>query len=266
VSSDNDPLSEESAAPRQWPLRSRRRDAHVAPSKQLHGPSVGALRVGVERGSQSRRNWTPSQQDNDLWCSGESNAGFGLGSDASKAMALFKRSRKAPEPPLPFSPDITIYLGDDYRTFEPDEGVQITIDGYSPFLDEALTISLEENQEELAAEGIIYSRIVGGTHHKADINNAAFDLGSKLGLVGLVHQADNPADPNAMAVCAVANKTIYTAGYLPRKLAAVVAPLLGSGGAANAVVIETVSRGGTRTGLKIIAAMGHDMMVKSVSR
>jgi len=69
-----------------------------------------------------------------------------------------------------------------------------------------------------------------------------------------------------MAVRAVANKTIYTAGYLPRALAAVVAPLVGPGGAANAAVIETVSRGGTRVGLKIIATVDRDMVVKSVSR
>jgi hypothetical protein len=69
-----------------------------------------------------------------------------------------------------------------------------------------------------------------------------------------------------MAVRGVANKTIYTAGYLPRVLAAVVAPLVGPGGAANAAVIETVSRGGTRIGLKIIATLGRDMIVKSVAR
>ena len=89
---------------------------------------------------------------------------------------------------------------------------------------------------------------------------------SQIGLVGIIHDAANSHDPNAMAVRGVANKTIYTAGYLPRALAAVLAPLVGPGGAANAAVIETVSRGGTRIGLKIIATVGRDMMVKSVSR
>ncbi len=181
-------------------------------------------------------------------------------------MTLFKRSRTAPEA-TPLAADaITIYLGDDDRAFDPDPGVHITIEGFSPYLDEALTIPLEENQEGLAAEGIVYSRIAGGTHHKADLNHAVFDLGSKVGLVGIVHEAANSADPNAMAVCGVANKTKYTAGYLPRELAAVVAPLVGPGGVANAAIIETVSRGGTRIGLKIIATVGRDMMVKSVSR
>jgi hypothetical protein len=129
-----------------------------------------------------------------------------------------------------------------------------------------LTIPLEENQQGLAAERIVYSRIAGGTHHKADLNNAVFDLGSQIGLVGIVHDTANSVDPNAMAVRAVANKTIYTAGYLPRALAAVLAPMVGPGGAANAAVIKTVSRGGTRIGLRIIATVGHDMVVKSVSR
>jgi len=182
-------------------------------------------------------------------------------------MALFrKKAPKAPEPQPLAADAITIYLGDDDRAFDPDPGVHVTIEGFSPYLDEALTIPLEENQEGLAAKGIVYSRIAGGTHHKSDLNNAVFDLGSTVGLVGIVHDTANAADSNAMAVRAVANKTIYTAGYLPRALAAVVAPLVGPGGAANAAVIETVSRGGTRVGLKIIATVDRDMVVKSVSR
>jgi len=180
-------------------------------------------------------------------------------------MALFKR-RKAPEPQPLAADAITIYLGDDDRAFDPDPGVHVTIEGFSPYLDEELTIPLEEDQEGLAADRIVYSRIVGGTHHEADLNSAVFDLGSQIGLVGIVHDAANSHDPNAMAVRGVTNKSIYTAGYLPRKLAAVLAPLVGPGGAANAAVIETVSRGGTRVGLKIIATVGRDMVVKSVSR
>jgi hypothetical protein len=180
-------------------------------------------------------------------------------------MALFKRSRKAPESPLLSADAITIYLADDDRAFDPDPGVHITIEGFSPYLDEALTIPLEESQDGLAAEGIVYSRIVGGTHHQSDLNNALFDIASQVGLVGIVHDTANTHDPNAIAVRGVANKTIYTAGYLPRALAAVVAPLVGPGGAANAAVIETVSRGGTRVGLKIIATLGRDMIVKSVA-
>jgi hypothetical protein len=182
-------------------------------------------------------------------------------------MALFKRSPKAaPEAPPLAANAITIYLGDDDRTFDPDPGVHITIEGFSPYLNEALTIPLEENQEGLAAEGIVYSRIVGGTHHMADLNNAVFDLASQIGLVGLEHDTTNSHDPNAIAVRGVANKTVYTAGYLPRALAAVVAPLVGPGGAANAAVVETVSRGGTRIGLKVIATLGRDMLVTSVGR
>jgi hypothetical protein len=91
-----------------------------------------------------------------------------------------------------------------------------------------------------ASKNDVYSRIVGGTHHKADLNHAVFDLASQVGLVGIVHDTANSADPNEMAVGGVANRTIYTAGYFPRALAAVVAPLIGSGGAANAAVIETI--------------------------
>jgi HIRAN domain len=181
-------------------------------------------------------------------------------------MALFKRSRKAPEPPPLAADAITIYLANDDRAFDPDPGVHVTVEGFSPYLDEALTIPLEENQEALVADRIVYSRIVGGTHHEADLNNAVFDLGSKLGLVALVRDASNSHDANAVKVCGVTDKAIYTAGYLPRTLAAVVATLVGPGGAANAAVIETVSRGGTRVGLKIIASVGRDMVVKSVSQ
>jgi hypothetical protein len=80
-------------------------------------------------------------------------------------------------------------------------------------------VPLEENQEVFAAAGSSIPRIVAGTHHKADLNHAVFDLGSQLGLVGIVHDAANAVDPNAIAVRAVANKTICTAGFLPRNLA-----------------------------------------------
>jgi len=177
-------------------------------------------------------------------------------------MALFKK-RRAPET-QPFAADsITIYLADDGQAFDPTEDVHITIDGFSPYLDEELTIPLEENQEGLAADRIVYSRIVGGTHHEVDLNNSVFDVGSQI---GIVHEAANSHDPNAMAVCGVANKTIYTAGYLPRTLAAVLAPLVPPEDPFNAMVIETVSRGGTRIGLKIIGTVGRDMVMKSVSR
>ena len=137
--------------------------------------------------------------------------------------ALFKKRPKAPEP-QPLAPS-RCTLRQRSRSFDTDEGIQIIIEGYSPYLDGARTMALEENQHGLAAERIVYSRIVGGTHHKAELNSAAFDLGSQLGLVGLVHDAGNPNDANTMAVRAVVDKTIYTAGYLPRALAAVVAPL-----------------------------------------
>jgi hypothetical protein len=66
-------------------------------------------------------------------------------------MALFKRSRKVPElQPIAAEP-ITIYLADDDRAFDPTEGVHVTVEGFSPYLDEAWTIPLEENQEGLAA-------------------------------------------------------------------------------------------------------------------
>ena len=97
-------------------------------------------------------------------------------------MALFKRPRKAPEPQPPAPDAITIYLGNDDREFDPDEHVHITIEGFTPYLDEELTIRLEENQNELAAERIVYSRIVGGTHHEADLNNAVFDLALRSAL------------------------------------------------------------------------------------
>ena len=178
-------------------------------------------------------------------------------------MALFKRSPKTHEPQPLAADAITIYLGERSRSFETGEGIQIIIEGYSPYLDEARTMSLEENQHGLAAERIVYSRIVGGTHHKADLSSAVFDLGSQIGLVGLVHDAGNAHDANAMAVRAVADKVIYTAGYLPRALSAVVAPMVGSGGAANAAVIATVSREGQRIGLRIIATIGRDLRITS---
>jgi hypothetical protein len=181
-------------------------------------------------------------------------------------LALLKKSGKVATEPLPLAADaITIYLASDDRAFDPEPGVHLTTEGFSPYLDEALTIPLYENQEGFAAERIIYSRIVGGTHHKADLNNAVFDLGSKMGLVGIVHDVRYAVDSDAIAVRAVANKTLFTAGYLPKRLAAVVTPLLWPGGAANAAVIETVSRGGARIGLKIVATVGRDMVAKQVS-
>ena len=189
------------------------------------------------------------------------------GSWAGNKLALLKRSVEVAADPQPLAADaLTIYLASDDRVFAPQPGVHVTTEGFSPYLDEALTIPLYENQEGFAAERIIYSRIVGGTDYKADLNNPVFDLGSKMGLVGIVHDVRYAVDSEAIAVRAVANKSLFTAGYLPKRLAAVVTPLLWPGGAANAAVIETASRGGARIGLKIIATVGRDMVAKPVSR
>jgi hypothetical protein len=75
-----------------------------------------------------------------------------------------------------------------------------------------------------------------------------------------------PSSPCSPCGCRISNKTIYTAGYLPRTLAAVLAPLVPPGDPFNAAVIETVARGGKRIGLKIVGTVGRDMVVKSVSR
>ena len=75
-----------------------------------------------------------------------------------------------------------------------------------------------------------------------------------------------PSSPCSPCGCRISNKTIHTAGYLPRTLAGVLAHLVPPGDPFNAAVIETVARGGERIGLKIVGTVGRDMVVKSVSR
>ena len=87
---------------------------------------------------------------------------------------------------------------------------------------------------------------LAGRNYKADLNNPVFDLGSKMGLVGIVHDVRYAVGSEGDRIRAVANKSLFTAGYLPKRLAAVVTPLLWPGGAANTTVIETASRGGAR--------------------
>jgi hypothetical protein len=179
-------------------------------------------------------------------------------------MALFKRSREAAQPPPRAADPITIYLADDDRAFDPDPGVHITIEGFSPYLDPALTIPLEENQRGLGPEGIVYSRIAGGTHHRADLSNAVFDLVSQVGLVGIVHELDNSRPERDRS--ARGGQQDHLHGRLPAPCAwCRGGALVGPGGAANAAVIETVYRGGTRIGLKIIATLRRDMLITTVS-
>lgn len=80
-----------------------------------------------------------------------------------------------------------------------------------------------------------------------------------------IHPArTNRADPNALLVCSQVGKTVYRAGYLPRALAGAVAPLIRVGQGGMGVVVETVTTGGTRTGLRIIGTVGREMFVESV--
>jgi hypothetical protein len=118
------------------------------------------------------------------------------------------------------------------RYWYPDDGGQVWLAGFTP-VDEGSGRFLARDAPELAARGIAIVGVAGaGRHHASALAGEAAEPGRPL---VLRRDAENEHDPNAVAVDSAAGEQI---GWVPRELAAELAPRLDAGERWSAVALR----------------------------
>jgi HIRAN domain-containing protein len=133
------------------------------------------------------------------------------------------------------------------RYWYPDDGGQVWLAGYTPVDDDGRYLG--RDAPELAARGLLVAGVAGaGRHHAEALAGVA--PGAPL---ELRRDAANEHDPNAIALDAPGGAQV---GWVPRDLAAEIAPELDAGARWAAVVLreQRPSPREPRTGLTMLLA------------
>ncbi len=135
------------------------------------------------------------------------------------------------------------------RYWYPEDGGEVWLAGYQP-VDPASGRFLARDAPELSARGLVVTAVAGAARHHAEALAAdAVGPGSAL---ALRRDAANPHDPNAIAVHAGGEQV----GWVPREVAAELAPELDAGRPWSAVVLREQRRSprDPRSGLTMLLA------------
>jgi hypothetical protein len=138
------------------------------------------------------------------------------------------------------------------RYWYPELGGVVWLAGYQ-IVDPESGRYLARDDPELAARGLRVAGVAGaGRHHAEALASDAVEPGRSL---TLRRDPQNPHDPNAIAVIAGADQV----GWVPRELAAELAPRIDAGEAWSAVVLreQRASPRDPRTGLTMLLAAGE---------
>ena len=145
--------------------------------------------------------------------------------------------------------------GYEERYWYPDDGGQVWVAGYQ-LIDPDSGRYLARDAPELAARGLHVTGVAGaGRHHaEAIASSEAAAPGSPL---ELRRDPGNEHDPNAIAVHAGGEQV----GWVPRELAAELAPLIDDGQAWSAVVLREQRRSprDPRHGLTMLIAAADEI-------
>jgi hypothetical protein len=147
------------------------------------------------------------------------------------------------------------------RYWYPDDGGEVWVAGYH-LLDQATGRYLARDAPELATREL---RVVGaagaGRHHAAALGSEQAAPGREL---ELRRDPDNPHDPNAIAVMAADQQV----GWVPRELAAELAPQLDAGRPWSAVALRERRRSprDPRQGLTLLLAPARRIELNLVRR
>ena len=148
-------------------------------------------------------------------------------------------------------PSITLYLTEDEGDFEARDGHKIHAEGMDVYADPERTREIDIDQEAPALPGVFHCKIVGVTRHAAVLQTPELDLWAQV----LVRpEPSNPVDPNALAVITPSGKPV---GYLPAELAAALSGQLPPHSLGQALVTNTWTDGGQRTGVAILGTVGR---------
>ena len=144
--------------------------------------------------------------------------------------------------------------GYEERYWYPDDGGQVWVAGYQ-LIDPDSGRYLARDAPELTARGLHVVSVAGaGRHHADAIESDAVELGGRL---ELRRDPENEHDPNAIAVMAGGAQV----GWVPRELAAELAPELDAGRPWTAVVLREQRRSprDPRHGLTMLLAPAADL-------
>jgi hypothetical protein len=144
----------------------------------------------------------------------------------------------------------------DERYWYPDDGGEVWIAGYQ-VVDRESGRYLARDAPELAALGLRVAGVAGaGAHHAPALASDAVAPGARL---GLRRDPDNPHDPNAIQVHPGDGGD--QVGWVPRELAAELAPELDAGRPLSAVVLREQRRSprDPRHGLTMLIATAAEL-------
>jgi hypothetical protein len=149
--------------------------------------------------------------------------------------------------------------GYEERYWYPDDGGQVWVAGYR-LVDRESGRYLARDAPELAALGLRVLGVAGaGRHHAEAIESEAVAPGSSL---ELRRDPRNPHDPNAIAVHSAEGEQV---GWVPREVAAELAPLLDAGEPWAAVVLREHRRSprDPRDGLVMLLAPDTEIELRA---
>jgi hypothetical protein len=162
-------------------------------------------------------------------------------------ITLFRRGRRESAPPtMP-----KIVLTEHEHSFVGEDGETVDGTGFQPVGDDGeLIFGFMPQDVDYAARGVRACRVAGVSYRYHEIQSDEFALCRRL---RLVPDPSNPYDGNAIEVRSSDGKLM--AGFIPREIAAEVAPCFKRDGPWEAVSVwewRTVSRG--RIGIRVLMA------------
>lgn len=173
-------------------------------------------------------------------------------------MGLFCRraqrvSRSPYRPLFPFK----VELADDRHTFVGEPDREVTVDGFEPVLPDGTPLYLSDDGP--VDERVFYFRVAGVGHHAAAVQSSAF---APVSEVFLMREPGNAADRNAIRVI---GQDKGHAGYVPGRLAAIMAPMLDrlTTGAAAGLVPRTYGTARGRNAIEVLATVDRDVAAKA---
>jgi hypothetical protein len=147
---------------------------------------------------------------------------------------------------------VDVAVEHDERYWYPDDGAIVWVAGYTP-VDPASGRYLARDAPALAERGLLVAGVAGAARfHDEVLQSDAVSPGAAL---GLRREPANEHDPNAIAVLTA---TDAQAGWVPREIAAEIAPALDAGDPWAAVVLREQRRSprDPRSGLTMLLAPG----------
>jgi hypothetical protein len=143
------------------------------------------------------------------------------------------------------------------RYWYPDDGGQVWLSGYQ-LVDPVSGAYLARDAPLLLERGLHVSGVAGARHHAEALEQGDAAPGRPL---TLARERDNPHDPNAIAVHAGGQHI----GFVPRELAAELAPQLDAGNPWSAVVLreQRASPRDPRSGVTMLLAPGPSIELRT---